>query len=280
METIKIETQPTADKNVSYVVGRVGNFDMIGINRGLSLWVEMFNANGGKFDAQYVQISGTDWADWPAGLTEEEDYEYVSSIILKQLGLIKRRKSPYFTVYPNSQAVIEGSDVSFHAEVKGNPDVFSYQWYFGDKEIVGATGNDFSLKNVQVNDNGSYIIHVSNAEGSISGSAYLEVMQKTAPNIIIQPIDTEIISGHDAQLTFVANGTPNPTYQWYKDDIAISGANSTSLIFVNMQPENTGYYHAAAENSEGSVSSNIVSIILKPEHNFVPEDIAVEQYPE
>jgi hypothetical protein len=178
METIKIETQPTADKNVSYVVAQIGNFDMIGINRGLSLWVEMFNANGGKFDAQYVQISGPDWTDWPAGLTDEEDYEYVSSIILKQLGLVKRRKSPYFVVYPSSQSVIEGADVNFSGEVKGNPDVFNYQWFFNDVEIIGATGNSILINQVQPENMGSYILYVSNTEGSVSGSAYLEVLQK------------------------------------------------------------------------------------------------------
>lgn len=276
METIKIETQPTADKNVSYVVGRVGNFDMIGINRGLSLWVEMFNANGGKFDAQYVQISGPDWTDWPAGLTDEEDYEYVSSIILKQLGLVKRRKSPYFVVYPNSQSVIEGANVDFYAEAKGNPDVFTYQWYFDSAEIVGATGNSFSVENVTPTNAGSYILSVTNEEGSISGSAYLEVLQKTAPHIINEPIDTSIISGQNGQLTVLANGTPNPTYQWYKDGAEISGAISTSLIFTNMQPENTGVYHSVATNSEGSATSNSVIVSILDAFSE-PEEASVEE---
>ena len=87
MEIITIETQPTAEKNVALVNCRFGDINLMGINRGISLWAELFNANGGMFDGCYVQIDGPDWTQWPAGLTPEEDNEYVSAIILKRLGL-------------------------------------------------------------------------------------------------------------------------------------------------------------------------------------------------
>jgi hypothetical protein len=83
-----------------------------------------------------------------------------------------------------------------------------------------------------------------------------------APQIITQPVDASIPSGSNSQLTVLANGIPNPTYQWYKDDIEISGAVSTSLIFVNMQPENTGIYKAVATNSEGSATSNDAVVFI------------------
>jgi len=84
METITIETQPTSEKNVYLLKGRVGNFDLIGINRGINLFVEMYNTKGAIFDSASVQIEGEDWTDWPAGLSEEEDFEYVCSIVLRQ----------------------------------------------------------------------------------------------------------------------------------------------------------------------------------------------------
>jgi hypothetical protein len=87
MENLIIKTIPTPNRNVVKVVTRVGDFNLIGINRGLHLWAELFNPDGEKFDGKFVYITGSDWIDWPAGLSNEEDFQYVASIILNQLGL-------------------------------------------------------------------------------------------------------------------------------------------------------------------------------------------------
>ena len=117
METIYIETQPTESRNVFYIRGRVGNFDLIGVNRGINLWVDMYNTNNQLFDGAYVQIDGKDWTDWPAGLTEDQDCEYISSIILKKLGLLKRLKAPYFIEYPKSITAVENENINLSAVV-------------------------------------------------------------------------------------------------------------------------------------------------------------------
>ena len=260
METLTIETQPTANKNVSYLKARVGNFDLIGIKRGLSLWVEMFNPNNSIVDTSYVQINGTDWTDWPAGLTDEQDYEYVSAIILKKLGLSKRLKAPYFVDYPASQEVIQGSDAVFFGNVKGYPEDFSYLWFYNDVEIVGVTGNMLWIDNVQLSNTGTYLLKVSNSEGFVEGSAYLSVLQKAAPTIINQPLDITINSGQYGQLSVLANGVPNPTYQWFKDGAELQNETSTSLVFYPMEIDKTGYYSVTATNTEGSATSNVVAV--------------------
>lgn len=262
MEIITIETQPTSDRNVSYVKGRVGNFDLIGVNRGISLWIEQFNSNDVLFDASYVQIDGPEWTEWPAGLTEEQDYEYISTIILKKLGLNKRSRAPYFVTFPSSQVAIENSNVYFSGVVKGYPENFSYQWFYNDSIIPGATGNVYYIDNVLTDQTGYYNLSVNNSCGSVTGSAYLEVLSKTVPYIINQPTDLSVSSGSYGQLTVLANGVPSPTYQWYKDGELISGAIYSSLVFENVSVDKTGIYRAEAQNSQGSVYTNNVSVII------------------
>ena len=261
METITIETQPTSEKNVYLLKGRVGNFDLIGINRGINLFVEMYNTKGAIFDSASVQIEGEDWTDWPAGLSEEEDFEYVSSIILRQLGLSKRFKA-YFTSYPSSQTIVEGTDVSFSGVAEGYPADFTYQWHYNGTAIPNETGQSYSLTNVQISQTGAYALHATNAYETITGTAILDVLEKTAPTIVDQPVDKAITSGGYGQLTTYANGVPNPTYQWYKDGVAVQDETSTSIVFANMQPENTGSYYVVAANSEGSAQSNTVSLTI------------------
>ena len=262
MEIITIETQPTAEKNVALVNCRFGDINLMGINRGISLWAELFNANGGLFDGCYVQIDGPDWTQWPAGLTPEEDSEYVNAIILKRLGLQKRLKAPYFTSYPNSQYVVQDSNVTFSGVVNGYPKEFTYQWYKNSGIIPEATGNTYSINNVTNNDVATYLLSVSNTQGSVSGSASLTVIPFSAPVITAQPSDLSLSSGYFGQMYVVANGVPNPNYQWRKDGADIVSGIYSSLVFTNVKEQDAGIYDVVVSNNVGSITSSGATLTI------------------
>ena len=262
MEIITIETQPTAEKNVALVNCRFGDINLMGINRGISLWAELFNANGGMFDGCYVQIDGPDWTQWPAGLTQEEDSEYVNAIILKKLGLQKRLKAPYFTSYPNSQYVVQDSNVTFSGVVNGYPKEFTYQWYKNSGIIPEATGNTYSINNVTNNDAATYLLSVSNTQGSVSGSASLTVIPFSAPVITAQPSDLSLSSGYFGQMYVVANGVPNPNYQWRKDGADIVSGIYSSLVFTNVKEQDAGIYDVVVSNNIGSITSSGATLTI------------------
>ena len=262
MEIITIETQPTAEKNVALVNCRFGDINLMGINRGISLWAELFNANGGLFDGCYVQIDGAEWTQWPAGLTQEEDSEYVNAIILKKLGLQKRLKAPYFTSYPNSQYVVQDSNVTFSGVVNGYPKEFTYQWYKNSGIIPEATGNTYSINNVTNNDAATYLLSVSNTQGSVSGSASLTVIPFAAPVITAQPSDLSLSSGYFGQMYVVANGVPNPNYQWRKDGADIVSGIYSSLVFTNVKEQDAGIYDVVVSNNIGSITSSGATLTI------------------
>ena len=262
MEIITIETQPTAEKNVALVNCRFGDINLMGINRGISLWAELFNANGGMFDGCYVQIDGSDWTQWPAGLTTEEDNEYVSAIILKRLGLQKRLKAPYFTSYPNSQYVVQDSNVSFSGIVNGYPKEFTYQWFKNSGILPDATGSVYSINNVTNTDAATYLLSVSNSQGTVSGSASLTVIPFATPVITAQPNDLSLSSGYFGQMYIVANGVPNPNYQWRKDGVDVVSGIYSSLVFNNVKEEDAGLYDVVVSNNIGSVTSSGATLII------------------
>ena len=262
MEIITIETQPTAEKNVALVNCRFGDINLMGINRGISLWAELFNANGGMFDGCYVQIDGSDWTQWPAGLTPEEDSEYVNAIILKRLGLQKRLKAPFFTSYPNSQSAVEDSNVSFSGVVDGYPKEFTYQWYKDSNIIPNATGNIYSINNVSNTNTGIYLLNVSNTQGSVSGSAFLSIIPLAAPNISVQPNNISLTSGYFGQMYVVANGVPTPDYQWRKDGVDIVSGIYSSLVFTNVKEQDAGLYDVVVYNNVGSVTSSGANLTI------------------
>jgi hypothetical protein len=183
MEIIHIETQPTADKNVAFLNASLSNFDFMGPLRGPCLWVEMLNSSGVPFDGAYVKIDGDDWQNWPCDLTEEQDYEYISNIILNRLGLDKRHKL-IFTEYPTPSYFQSGSDYTFTFQTYSYPsgEVF-YQWSKDGEIIPDATGNSYSIINAQNIDTGVYNLTASNNEFTISGIAALYSLE--TPNQII-----------------------------------------------------------------------------------------------
>ena len=262
MEIITIETQPTAEKNVASVNCRFGDINLMGVNRGISLWCELYNANGGMFDGCYVQIDGPDWTQWPAGLTQEEDSEYVNAVILKRLGLQKRLKAPYFTSYPSSQSVIQDSNVSISGVVNGYPKEFTYQWYKDSTIIPNATGNIYSINNVTNADAATYLLSVSNSQGTVSGSASLTIVPFSAPVINAQPNDLNLSSGYFGQMYVVANGVPTPNYQWRKDGIDIVSGIYSSLVFTNVKEQDAGVYDVVVSNTAGSVTSSGANLII------------------
>ena len=262
MEIITIETQPTTEKNVALVNCRFGDINLMGINRGISLWAELFNANGGMFDGCYVQIDGPDWTQWPAGLTSEEDNEYVSAIILKRLGLQKRLKAPYFTSYPNSQYVVQDSNVSFSGVVNGYPKEFTYQWFKNSGILPDATGSVYSINNVTNTDAATYLLTVSNSQGTVSGSASLTVVPFSAPVITAQPNDLNLSSGYFGQMYIVANGIPNPNYQWRKDGVDVVSGIYSSLVFTNVKEQDAGLYDVVVYNNVGSVTSSGANLTI------------------
>ena len=262
MEIITIETQPTAEKNVALVNCRFGDINLMGINRGISLWAELFNANGGMFDGCYVQIDGSDWTQWPAGLTPEEDNEYVNAIILKRLGLQKRLKAPYFTSYPNSQYVVQDSNVSFSGIVNGYPKEFTYQWFKNSGILPDATGSVYSINNVTNTDAATYLLTVSNSQGTVSGSASLTVIPFATPVITAQPNDLSLSSGYFGQMYIVANGVPNPNYQWRKDGVDVVSGIYSSLVFNNVKEQDAGLYDVVVSNNVGSITSSGANLTI------------------
>jgi len=60
----------------------------------------------------------------------------------------------------------------------------------------------------------------------------------------------------------LVTGTPSPSYQWYFNGVAISGATSSIYSITNTQLSNTGSYTVVASNSLGSVTSSSATLTV------------------
>jgi uncharacterized repeat protein (TIGR01451 family) len=162
--------------------------------------------------------------------------------------------APVFTLQPLSQVVQPGSTVTLSATASGSPTP-TYQWRKNNDDIAGATGASLTLTNVTQDDSGSYTVLADNFGGTTSSA--VAVLTVTAPIIITsQPQAVKVVTGASATFTVVASGTPAPTFQWFKDGLALAGATSSSLALANLTPDDAGTYTVTATNSSGSVTSD------------------------
>jgi len=90
-----------------------------------------------------------------------------------------------------------------------------------------------------------------------------EVMS-AAPVITDQSESITVDHGTSVSFSITATGIPDPTYQWYKDSVAISGETSNSIDLGAVEIENAATYYCVATNIAGSATSNNMVLGINP----------------
>ena len=86
-------------------------------------------------------------------------------------------------------------------------------------------------------------------------------MLTVIPQILTNPDDVAVFIGQSIQLTCSALGT-DIDYQWMKDGVEVSGANSNMLRITNIEESDEGVYKCVASNKGGQVESNPATITV------------------
>ena len=81
-------------------------------------------------------------------------------------------------------SITPGTPVTFTVYANGDP-VPTFQWQKNDTDISGAISDSFRIATAQVADSGTYIVKVTNSQGSVSDTFHLTVL--FTPVITIQP---------------------------------------------------------------------------------------------
>ncbi len=92
------------------------------------------------------------------------------------------------------------------------------------------------------------------------------------PWITQQPVapGRDIYAGNIVTLSVAAGGNPPLSYQWRKDGADLPGQTSTSLVFNSITEADAGAYTVVVSNPFGSVTSNPVTLTVKPAETAAP----------
>lgn len=161
---------------------------------------------------------------------------------------------------PSLVTVDYGSSLNIYPTVIGTSPV-NCTWKKDGVAIPGATSSSFGRSFATTADSGAYTLTASNSVGTTTSSVVTVVVRAAVlPTFTLQPRPVVAAPSLGAYFTTQATGSPNLTYQWYRDDAPISGANSTTLTLTNLRAADYGQYHCVATNSAGSTASDKVAL--------------------
>jgi hypothetical protein len=168
---------------------------------------------------------------------------------------------------PTNQVVPSGSDVTFHVVATGD-DVLTYQWRRAGVAMSGETNAFLTLPNVQLSDQGSYSVVVSNLYGSATSSS-ASLVVNAPPSITTQPVSLAVPAGTNVTLAVTSSGSPTLRYQWRFNGAPLGGKTQPTLSLLNLQSSNAGSYDVVVTNGFGAVTSNPAILSVNPSAPFI-----------
>lgn len=189
------------------------------------------------------------------------------------------------TTNPETTAACEGGTANFSVATNGS--VTGYQWQVntgsGFNNIAGATSATLSVPAVTLSMSGNQyqvLVYSCTANPITSGVATLTVNQTAT--ITSQPNNSTICEGASNNLLVSATGS-GLSYQWQKASTCggtftdIPGANSSSLLFVNIPTSAAGAYRVVVTGTCNTVTSNcvIITVNVALSINAQPQDAEI-----
>ncbi|HKS22145.1 MAG TPA: M57 family metalloprotease [Thermoanaerobaculia bacterium] len=163
----------------------------------------------------------------------------------------------------SASAVLEGASVTLTVAAAGGN--VGYQWFNGTSALAGQTGTTLVVRPAATT---SYWVRVTNTCGATLDSdvVVIAVTPCDAPEILVQPVGGNVLSGTTGVLAAIESGSPTLRYQWYegpRSDTSrpLSNASLASMTTLTLLSGATSYW-LRITNDCGSVDSDAVTMTV------------------
>ena len=150
----------------------------------------------------------------------------------------------------NSVEVCPGDTHTLTANITGMG--YSYTWYKDGSVISGPTveGSSYNINTGVAGFEGAYEVEISGSGVCIEKSAAVSVTSAGSYEVTLQSEENIVLLPSQSKTLSVSTTASSPTYQWFKDGVAISGATNNSLTISEV-----GEYYAEVTQNGGPCTS-------------------------
>jgi len=110
------------------------------------------------------------------------------------------------------------------------------------------------LNSVTTNNAGNYQVIVTSPAGSVTSSV-VSLTVAFVPSIVTQPQSLLASNGAAANLSVTASGTGPLGYQWYQNNVPVTGGTNAGLTLPAVSAAQAGNYYCIITNNYGTVKS-------------------------
>lgn len=167
-----------------------------------------------------------------------------------------------------------GSAYNNSVAVAGGKAPYSYQWYRrsgGQDFTVGTNAPTYNIPAYAASNNGDYFVRVTDAKGTVIESKRDRVRVAIRLTTNLTATKAVTVGAALSMAIVAADGLAPYTYQWFKDNVAISGRTSASFSKAAAVAEDAGVYHCVATSANTKVPNSITSIKCTVTVNAAPE---------
>ncbi|NDC74099.1 hypothetical protein EBZ70_02125 [bacterium] len=257
----RITTQPAAQ---SLVPGSSSSMSVVAAGTGTLTyqWYKDGSAIAGATSSTY-SIASASVAD-TGNYTVKVSNAYGSETSTVATVSLSAAAAPVFTTQPSTQSVDAGTSLTLVAAASGAPTP-SYQWFFNNNPISGATAATYTVASVTTANAGSYKVVATNTQGNATSNTATVTVNTAAPSISAQPQPVTVNVGAAINLSVTASGIPTPTYQWYRDtgtgNQLIAGATSATYTIASATTADIGSYSVVVSNGIGSAATSTAAAV-------------------
>ncbi len=176
-----------------------------------------------------------------------------------------RLSSPLIISNPQNTEKYETQQTVFYAQASGTPPL-SYKWFKNGIEIPGADSSSYKTPVLTLSDSGStFYCRVSNSLGTVESASALLSVLSGKPVISINPMDTEVNEGTEANFSISVSGLPPFTFKWLKNGTEVLPGNS-QLLSINpalLTDSGSVYYAVVSNPIDSAVSAGAILKVNK-----------------
>jgi hypothetical protein len=168
--------------------------------------------------------------------------------------------APSFNYQPQDVTVDYAASFDLYASVSGSSPI-TFTWKRDGTTVATTSYSDYYKSSVDASDAGSYTVTASNSAGAVTSNAFrVTVRPAVAPTIQSISNSLSVRAGESFSLSVNVTGTPQMSYQWKKDGVAVSGATSSYFYRSPAQASDAGTYTVVVSNAQGAVTSQGVVV--------------------